>query len=142
MEVKNRYIGKIYTPFKKGDDIPRQSIAWQKTRGKIEIYPEFVEGLNDLDKFSHIYVIFRFHKNDSFHLSVRPPGSKKQRGLFATRSPHRPAGIGLSIYKIDKIEDNVIFVEGVDVIDNTPVLDIKPYVPKVDIITDAKVGDI
>lgn len=135
-------IGKIVTPFQEGDVVPRQSVALQQTKGKIEILHEFQVGLKGLEKFSHIFAIFQFDRNDSFHLNVKPYLRQKRRGLFATRSPHRPSGIGLSIYKIEKIEDNVIYVNGVDVLDNTPLLDIKPYVPEIDIIKDAEIRDL
>jgi len=135
-----KIIGKIYSQFKKIENMPIQSIGAKDNKGYIEIFPDFVDGLKDLDGFSHIYAIYKFHKNRKFSLIVKPFLDNKEKGVFATRAPRRPNPIGLSIFRINKIIKNKIYVSGVDVLDETPLLDIKPYVSKFDRINNAKNG--
>lgn len=109
---------------------PRQPF-FSEHCGRIDIKDEYSDGLRDLDGFSHITILGYLHLQKSFSLSVLPPGEKQKKGLFATRSPSRPNPIGISTLALEKIEGSSVFVKGVDMYDQTPILDIKPYVPKI-----------
>ena len=132
-------IGIIHTPFKTKEETPHQSIA-SNSIGKIEIFKEYEEGLDDIEGFSHIIIIFGFHKSEGYSLKVKTPHDENAKGVFATRSPERPNQLGLSIVRLLIREKNVLFVEGIDVIDGTPLIDIKPYVPNLNPKTKAKIG--
>jgi len=98
-----------------------------------EIFKEFEEGLQDIEGFSHIIVIYWFHKSEGYHLLIKTPcWDDKLHGLFATRSPHRPCPLGLTVVELVAREKNILEVKGTDAIDGTPLLDIKPYVPLID----------
>jgi len=127
-------IGTIYTPFKTIENMPIQSAAAKGAGGKIVIKDEFAAGLKDIEGFSHAYLIYRFHKCNGYALEVKPFLDDKTHGIFATRSPKRPCGIGLSIVKITGVKGAEITIENVDMLDETPLLDIKPYVPEFDVI--------
>jgi tRNA-Thr(GGU) m(6)t(6)A37 methyltransferase TsaA len=136
-------IGIIHSPFKEPVGMPIQPAGAKGIKGTIEIFEEFKEGLKDLDGFSHIVLIFHFHLSKSFKLLVHPYMEDKIRGVFATRAPRRPNQIGMSIVRLDKIEDNILHISNVDIIDGTPLLDIKPFVPGFDcfdINKDSKIG--
>ena len=133
-------IGIIHSPYKEIENMPIQSVGAKDVKGYIEIYSDYVPGLKDLNGFSHIYVIYKFHKNKDYSLLVKPFLDNTERGLFSTRAPKRPNQIGLSIFKIESIDNEKIYVSGVDVLDQTPLLDIKPYVSKFDAINDSKNG--
>jgi tRNA-Thr(GGU) m(6)t(6)A37 methyltransferase TsaA len=134
MEIKVKPIGMIHSPFQKPADIPKPERydphRFESTYGEIEIYPEYQEGLNDIDGFSHLIIIFSFHRSEKIHLTAHPPLSKKPRGIFATRSPHRPNLIGMSVVKLHRRQRNILKISGIDMIEGTPVLDIKPYTPR------------
>ncbi len=132
-------IGVIRTPFKLAKGIPIQS-AFSDEQGTIELFPQFKEGLKDLDGFSHIILLYHFHQTTEWKPLVRPFLDKEEHGIFAVRAPPRPNPIGLSTVRLEKIEDTTLFVRGVDVIDGTPLLDIKPYVPKFDNFSEATEG--
>ena len=138
--ISYRIIGIIRTPYKKKKGVPIQS-AYSNADGIIEIFPQYSEGLKDLDGFSHIFLIYHFNKVSDFQLKVTPFLDKEEKGIFATRAPLRPNPIGLSIVKLIKIniDSNRIRINGVDMLDETPLLDIKPYVPIFDH-RDAKSG--
>lgn len=121
-------IGIIYTPFKCKKGTPIQPFK-SKADGRIEIFQNFVEGLSDIDGFSHLILIYRFHKSRGYCLKIKPFLDNSLRGLFATRYPRRPNQIGLTVVKLLKRKGSTLFVKGIDVIDGTPLLDIKPYVP-------------
>jgi tRNA-Thr(GGU) m(6)t(6)A37 methyltransferase TsaA len=121
-------IGIIHTPFRRKEDTPIQP-SRSNARGEIEIFKEYEEGLEDIEGFSHIILIFQFHKSEGYSLKVKPYLDENLRGLFATRAPRRPNQIGLSVVKLLKRKGNILFIEGIDVLDETPLLDIKPYVP-------------
>lgn len=125
-------IGIIRTPFNERKDMPIQPKGAEDVKGIIELDAPFEEGLKDLDGFSHIILIYQFHLSDSYTLTVTPFMDTEKRGLFSTRAPNRPNPIGLSIVKLISICKNRIEVEGIDVLDQTPLLDIKPYVPSFD----------
>jgi len=125
-------IGIIHTPWQNKKEAPIQPSRSGGAEGVIEMFPEYVEGLSDLDGFSHIYLIFHFHKSEGYDLKVKPYLDTVKRGLFACRAPRRPNQIGLSIVRLDKIEGNLVYVRDVDMLDGTPLLDIKPFVGEFD----------
>src|SRR5262245_50198198 len=125
-----RPIGKIRTRFSERAGTPRQAAGALNESAIIEIFPIFQEGLRDLDAFSHIVVLFHFNRIQGYRLMVEPPWSNVPRGIFATSSYERPNPIGMSVVKLDRIEDGVIHFSGVDMLDETPVIDIRPYIPQ------------
>lgn len=126
-------IGIIHTPFKQPTGTPIQPTAAKGVKGSIEIFDEYVEGLKDLDGFSHITLLFHFHLSPGPLLQVVPYMDDTVRGVFATRAPRRPNPIGMSTVRLLGINKNVLDIEDVDMIDGTPLLDIKPYVPRFDL---------
>lgn len=135
-------IGIVRSPLTEKQDAARQPAAAQQVRGQIELLPraELLDGLSDLEGFSHIWVIFHCHHNAHFRPKVTPPRSETKRGVFATRSPYRPNPLGLSLLALERIEHNVLHVRGLDILDGTPVLDIKPYLAYTDAVADASSG--
>jgi tRNA-Thr(GGU) m(6)t(6)A37 methyltransferase TsaA len=124
-------IGFVDSPYKKSEDIPIQA-SRSNAQGKIILAEEYIEGLKDLDDFSHIIILYRFHMSADEPLLVRPFLDDVPRGVFATRYPRRPNRIGISTLKLISRNENVLVVEGLDVLDGTPIIDIKPYVPQFD----------
>lgn len=125
-------IGTINTPFKEPKGTPIQPRRSEGAAGTITILPEYVDGLADLDGFSHIVLLYHLHLSKGFKLKVVPFLDTVKRGLFATRAPRRPNPIGLSVVRLEKIEGAVLHIRDVDMVDGTPLLDIKPYVPTFD----------
>ena len=121
-------IGIIHSPYKENKNIPIQGIFNIDVEAWIELKDKYVSGLKDLDKFSHAIILYYFHKSQAEEMQGRPFLEPNKHGIFAIRSPHRPNHIGFSIVKIKKIEANKMYFGEVDVLDQTPVLDIKPYV--------------
>lgn len=140
MKIEYRPIGFIRSPFKERRGMPIQPTRGRGARGTIEIMPEYADGLADLDGFSHIVLIYYFHRSQGFDLRVTPFLDTEKRGLFATRAPRRPNAIGLSVVRLLGIEGNLVTVQDVDMLDGTPLLDIKPYVPEFDIHTEVREG--
>lgn len=132
MEIKLHPIGKVMTPFKSPDGMPIQSSAAQGIRGRVILFPEYTEGIRDLDGFSHIILLYYFHLIQQSKLVVKPFLDDQLRGVYATRSPQRPNHIGLSVVRLLKIEGNTLHIENLDILDGTPLLDIKPYVSQFD----------
>jgi tRNA-Thr(GGU) m(6)t(6)A37 methyltransferase TsaA len=132
-------IGMIRTPFIEKSGMPIQPVFSQAT-GQVEVFPEYVEGLQDLEGFSHIILIYALDRSSGYALRVKPFLDDVARGLFATRHPCRPNPIGLSVVRLVARRDDVLEVDGIDVLDGTPLLDIKPYVPDFDVKTDARAG--
>jgi tRNA-Thr(GGU) m(6)t(6)A37 methyltransferase TsaA len=132
MKITYRPIGIVHSPFKNIKGMPIQPTGAAGVQGTIEVFPEFAEGLKDLDGFSHIILLYHFHQVTEVKLSVIPFLDSQPRGVLATRAPKRPNPIGLSIVKLLGIEDNILRIENVDILDGTPLLDIKPYVPEFD----------
>jgi len=130
MQVKP--IGTIHTPFSDPAGMPIQPAASGETRGTVEVFEEYRAGLEDLDGFSHIVLIYLFHRSEGFNLRVVPFMDTEPRGLFATRAPRRPNQIGLSTVQLDRVEGGKLYIRNVDMLDGTPLLDIKPYVPEFD----------
>jgi len=133
-------IGVIHSPFKEREGMPIQPIGAKGIKGKIEIFPEFKDGLKDLDGFSHIILLFNFHLSTDYKLLVKPFMENTIRGVFATRAPRRPNQIGMSIVKLESVENNILNISNVDIVDGTPLLDIKPYVKKIDCVKTDKTG--
>lgn len=133
-------IGIIHSPFTEIAGMPIQPTGAAGIRGTIEIFPDFAEGLTALDGFSHLILLYHFHQTKKVQLLVTPFLDSQPHGIFATRAPNRPNPIGLSVVKLVHIEDNIIDIENVDVLDGTPLLDIKPYVPEFDHYSSAQIG--
>jgi tRNA-Thr(GGU) m(6)t(6)A37 methyltransferase TsaA len=125
-------IGTIRTPFTKPEGMPIQPAGAAGVQGVVEVFQDFQAGLKDLDGFSHIVLLYVFHRSEGFTLELVPFMDTKPHGVFATRAPRRPNPIGLSIVELDRIENGVLHVRNVDILDGTPLLDIKPYVPEFD----------
>ena len=125
-------IGVIRTPHKDIKNMPIQPIAANGIQGKIELLPEYVAGLKDLEGFSHITLVYHFHKIEGFELEVIPFMDTEMRGIFSCKAPKRPNAIGISTVKLLSIERNIIHIEQVDMLDGTPLIDIKPFFPKYD----------
>ena len=130
MIVTYKPIGIIHSPFQTVEDMPIQPTSRASKPGVVEIYSQYSEALNDLDGFSHIYLIYHLHRVAGSKLTVTPFLDTQLRGLFATRAPCRPNPIGLSLVQLDRIEDNRLYIIRLDILDKTPLLDIKPYIPE------------
>ncbi len=133
-------IGIIHSSFKQVERIPIQSAFSKDGEGVIEIFHQFKQGLKDLKGFSHIILLYHFHKSKGYSLLCRPFLDDVKRGLFATRAPRRPNSIGLSVVRLKKIRGNILRVASLDILDGTPLIDIKPYIPKFDAPKSTKVG--
>ncbi|MDZ7838908.1 MAG: tRNA (N6-threonylcarbamoyladenosine(37)-N6)-methyltransferase TrmO [Actinomycetota bacterium] len=125
-------IGIIHTPYKSREQAPRQAAYSNGAKAIIDIYPKYLEGLKGLAEKKYIIVLFYFNRNKDYRLTARPPGQDHRRGIFATRSPHRPNHLGMSVVRLEKVEGTRIYVRDVDMLDGTPVIDIKPYVADLD----------
>lgn len=135
-----RPIGIVHSPFKEAIGVPIQPKAAKGIKGTIEVFAEFADGLADLDGFSHIILICHFHLAQNYKLKVIPYMNDQQRGVFATRAPSRPNPIGISVVRLNRIVNNILYIQDVDIIDGTPLLDIKPYVPDFDSVENIKIG--
>lgn len=133
-------IGIIRSPFKEVKGMPIQAAAAVGIAGKVEMAPELAGGLKDLEGFSHIILIYHFHHSSGYSLEVTPCLDTQSHGIFAVRAARRPNPIGISIVKLIAIEGNTLLIEDVDVVDGTPLLDIKPYVPEFDSRHAEKIG--
>lgn len=133
-------IGIVHSPFKEAIGVPIQPKAAKGIKGTIEVFAEFADGLADLDGFSHIILIYHFHLAQNYKLKVIPYMDDQQRGVFATRAPSRPNPIGISVVRLNRIVNNILYIQDVDIIDGTPLLDIKPYVPDFDSVENIKIG--
>jgi tRNA-Thr(GGU) m(6)t(6)A37 methyltransferase TsaA len=140
MKIEYHPIGIIHSPFTKLSGMPIQPAGAAGVEGTVEVFPKYNDGLKDLEGFSHIIMLYHFHRSKGFKLHAVPFMDSTPRGIFATRAPKRPNPIGLSVIKLQKIQDNILYVENVDILDGTPLLDIKPYVPEFDEQTEARAG--
>lgn len=131
-EIKYTPIGVIHSPFKKPKGTPIQPASARGVSGTVEIYPKYVKGLQDVDGFSHIILIYHFHLSKQFSLIAKPFMDTKTHGIFAIRSPSRPNPIGMSTVRLLRSEENILHIQDIDIVDGTPLLDIKPYVPEFD----------
>jgi tRNA (adenine37-N6)-methyltransferase len=132
-EIIYRPIGIIHTPYGNKEDTPIQGCFAPNNHGQIELFPEYIAGLQDVLGFSHLILLYHFHKAEGFQLLTKPFLDKEKKGVFATRYFARPNPIGLSMVKLLKIDRNILEIGEVDMFDGTPLLDIKPYVPQFDI---------
>ncbi|MFB0565187.1 MAG: tRNA (N6-threonylcarbamoyladenosine(37)-N6)-methyltransferase TrmO [Candidatus Aminicenantaceae bacterium] len=134
MEFKFKPIGIVHSPFKKKEDIKTERFAdprgFESVEGELEIFKEYEAGLKDVEGFSHIIVLFVFHQSEGYKLHTKPFLDDKLRGVFSTRSPNRPNPVGLTVVSIKEIKGNILRVKGIDMIEGTPVLDIKPFTPR------------
>jgi len=140
LNISYKPIGIVHSPFTKPEGTPIQPVVSKNSEAVVEIYPEFKEGLRDLEYFSHIYILFHLHLAEKKELTVIPFLDTTPHGVFATRSPGRPNSIGISVVCLDKIESNMLYVKNIDILDGSPVLDIKPYIPQFDVFETTKNG--
>ncbi|BBB93395.1 MAG TPA: tRNA (N6-threonylcarbamoyladenosine(37)-N6)-methyltransferase TrmO [Methylomusa anaerophila] len=138
--ISYKPIGIIKSPFKEPKGTPIQPTAAKGIAGVIEIYPEYMDGLKDIEGFSYLILIYHFHLAKESALLVNPFLDNEAHGIFATRSPSRPNSIGFSVVRLTRVEQNKLHVQDVDIIDETPVLDIKPYVAEFDVREGGKIG--
>ncbi len=124
-------IGQIRSPYKEGREIPKGLGVRHDAEGVLELRAEFEPGLADIEGFSHLYVIWQFDRSEGFSLTASPPSDNRPHGVFATRSPRRPNPIGLTVVELLSREGPNLRVRGVDMLDGTPILDIKPYLSSV-----------
>ena len=124
-------IGYVRTPYSEPSQVPKGLGAKHEAEGELEILPQFEVGLRDIEGFSHLYVIWCFHRADGFELVGRPPCDDRTHGVFATRSPFRPNPIALTVVELLGRDGNKLRVRGVDMLDGTPILDIKPYLSNI-----------
>jgi tRNA (adenine37-N6)-methyltransferase len=124
-------IGLVKSPYRETREVPKGLGAKQDAEGVLEIKPEFALGLTDIEGFSHLYVIWLFDRSGAYELIGTPPADNRPHGVFATRSPRRPNPIGLTVVELLRREGPELYVRGVDMLDGTPILDIKPYLSNV-----------
>jgi tRNA-Thr(GGU) m(6)t(6)A37 methyltransferase TsaA len=135
-------IGVVHSPWLDKHSAPRQPAEARGVCGRVELHAQagLQDALSDLQEWTHIWVLFWFHLNSSWRPKVQPPRSHKKRGVFATRSPYRPNPLGMSVLRLDRVEGSVLYVRDLDIVDQTPVLDIKPYVAYTDAVSAASAG--
>jgi tRNA-Thr(GGU) m(6)t(6)A37 methyltransferase TsaA len=131
-EIEYKPIGIIHSPFKEPKGTPIQPAGAKGTNGTVEIFPEYAEGLKDIEGFSHIILLYHFHLSKGATLLAKPYMDNESHGVFAMRGPSRPNPIGISVVHLVGVKGNMLHVKDVDIVDGTPVLDIKPYVPEFD----------
>jgi len=130
--IRLKPIGIIRTPYKEPKGIPIQGKFKKGVKGTIRLFPKYQTGLKDIEGFSHLILIYYFNRSKEERLTGKPFLEDKEHGIFAIRSPHRPNHIGFSIVKLEEVKDNIITFSEVDILDKTPLLDIKPYVKHFD----------
>jgi len=131
-KIQFKPIGVIHSPFKEAKGTPIQPAGAEGINGSIIVFPEYAQGLKDLEGFSHIILLYYFHMVGKPSMMVTPFMDSIPRGIFATRSPRRPNAIGISMVHLIRIEKNVLHIQDIDILDGTPLLDIKPHVPDID----------
>jgi tRNA-Thr(GGU) m(6)t(6)A37 methyltransferase TsaA len=139
-EIIFRPIGIINTPFQLPEGMPIQPSAAEGEKGSVVLDPEYQSGLDDLEGFSHIVLLYFFHRAGEYNLKLKPFLDDVKRGVFATRAPRRPNGIGISVVELVNVSGNILEIQNVDMLDGTPLLDIKPYVPDFDQIDEVRIG--
>lgn len=135
-----RPIGVVHSEHVAAEKTPIQPAYAKGCKGRVELFPEFVEGLSDVEGFSHIYLVYHLDRAEPAKLKVKPLLQDRERGVFSTRSPRRPNPIGLSIVELVRREGNILHVDGADILDGTPLLDIKPYTARFDRIETTRNG--
>ena len=133
-------IGVIHSEHVVAEKTPIQPVYATGCKGWADVFPEYADGLRDLEGFSHIYLVYHLHRAGAARLVVKPFLQDRERGVFATRAPCRPNAIGLSIVELVRLDGNVLHLDGVDILDGTPLLDIKPYTAKFDRVETARNG--
>ncbi len=131
-EITYKPIGVIHSPFKEPKGTPIQPEGARGIDGTVEVFPEYAEGLKDLEGFSHIILIYHFHLSKGASLTAKPFMDSEPRGVFAMRGPSRPNPVGISVVRLVRIEKSILHIQDIDIVDGTPLLDIKPYVPRFD----------
>jgi tRNA-Thr(GGU) m(6)t(6)A37 methyltransferase TsaA len=139
-DMEYKPIGTIHSPFKEPKGTPIQPPGAKGINGTVEIFPEYAEGLRDIEGFSHIVLLYHFHLSKPSALIVKPYMDSEAHGVFAMRGPSRPNPIGISVVHLVKVEGNMLHIQDVDIVDGTPLLDIKPYVPEFDRREGARIG--
>ena len=129
-EYAFRAIGVVHSPHDDPRDTPIQPAYARGIKGTVVLWPEYSEGLQDLDGFSHVYLFYYFHRSRQTKLVLKPYLEDRKRGVFATRAPHRPNKLGMSLVRLTAIEGNVLHIEDVDILNGTPLFDIKPYIER------------
>jgi tRNA (adenine37-N6)-methyltransferase len=131
-EIKYKPIGVIHSPFKEAKGTPIQPAGAKGICGAVEVFPEYADGLKDVDGFSHLILLYHFHLSQGASLEAKPYMDNEAHGVFAMRGPSRPNPIGISVVRLVRVEGNILHIQDIDIIDGTPLLDIKPYVPEFD----------
>lgn len=131
-EIKYKPIGVIHTQLRHKQDAPIQGVFAPDNRGEVEVFAEYAGGLKDLEGFSHLFLLYHFHLADGWSLTAKPFLDKEDRGIFSIRHYNRPNPIGISVVRLHGVRGNVLDISEVDILDGTPLLDIKPYVPDFD----------
>jgi len=139
-EVTYQPIGVIHSPFTNVAGMPIQPAGARGVAGTVEVEPEYEEGLKDLDGFSHIILLYHFHRSQGYALTAKPFLDNRPRGIFAIRAPRRPNPIGLSVVRLVRVEGCTLEIQDVDILDSTPLLDIKPFVPRFDVPLVERIG--
>lgn len=139
-DIRYKPIGVIHSQFRQPKGTPVQPAGAEGIDGRVEVFPEYAQGLKDLEGFSHVILIYHFHLSRGVSLKVKPFMDSEAHGVFAMRGPSRPNPIGISVVRLVKIEDNMLHIQDIDIVDGTPLLDIKPYVPKFDVREAEKIG--
>jgi len=139
-EIKYKPIGVIHSPFKEPKGTPIQPAGAKGANGTVEIFPEYAEGLKDIEGFSHIILLYHFHLSRESALLAKPYMDNEAHGVFTMRGPSRPNPIGISVVYLVKVEGNMLHIQDVDIVDGTPLLDIKPYIPEFDIRKVERIG--
>jgi tRNA-Thr(GGU) m(6)t(6)A37 methyltransferase TsaA len=140
MTIEYTPIGVVHSPFTSTEGMPIQPSRAKGIRGTVEVFPQFAAGLDDLAGFSHVVLLYHFHESKHYTLKLVPFLDTEPRGVFATRAPARPNPIGLSVVHLLEVRESTLFVENLDLLDGTPLLDIKPYVREFDEATEARFG--
>jgi tRNA-Thr(GGU) m(6)t(6)A37 methyltransferase TsaA len=139
-EIRLRPIGIFHSPFTNPQGAPIQSAAGRDVRATVEVYPQYSEGLQDLEGFSHLILLYHCHRVNKFNLKIFPFLDTVPRGVFATRAPSRPNSIGFSVVRLINRTENILTIQEVDILDGTPLLDIKPYIEEFDVRRNTRKG--
>jgi tRNA-Thr(GGU) m(6)t(6)A37 methyltransferase TsaA len=139
MKIEFNSIGVIHSPYKARAEAPHQGHTSENV-SEIEVYEQYAEGLKDIDAFSHLLIFYCFHRSRDYSLIVKTPHDSEPHGVFATRSPNRPNPVAICVVKLISRDGKLLKVKGLDAVDGTPLLDIKPYFPAIDFVQDATMG--
>jgi tRNA-Thr(GGU) m(6)t(6)A37 methyltransferase TsaA len=139
-EIIYKPIGIIHSPFEKPEGTPIQPASAQGIEGSVHVFREYAEGLTDVEGFSHLILIYHFHLSKKGSLTCKPFLDSRAHGVFAIRGPSRPNPIGTSVVRLLRVEENILHVQDMDIVDGTPLLDIKPYVPAFDVRQAERIG--